>query len=86
MLLLLPLLTVTEPALLVSMSAGLAPTVNVCVGSVTLFLKAPPTPRPNPSNVPTSDTPEHRSTTMMNAIKQPSHGLPRLRGATAGPA
>ena len=86
MLLVLPLLTVTEPALLVSMSAGLAPTANVCAGSVTLFLKAPPMPTPNPSSVPMRDTPEQRSTIMMNAIKQPNHGLLRLLGATPGPA
>ncbi len=84
-LLALPLLTVTEPALLVSMSVGLALTVNIRAGSVTLFLKDPPIPRPNPSTVPTRDTPEQRTTMMMNAIKQPNHGPLRLRGATAGP-
>ena len=85
MLLVLPLLMVTEPALLVSMSAGLAPTANVCAGSVTLFLKAPPKPRPNPSSVPMKDPPEQRTRIMMKAIKQPNHGLLRLRGGTAGP-
>jgi hypothetical protein len=86
MLLALPLLTLIEPALLVSMSAGLWLTANVCVGSVTLFLKAPPMPRPNPSSVPMKDPPEQRTRMTMNAIKQPNHGLLRLRGPAAGPA
>jgi len=86
-LLALPLLTVTEPASLVSVStgAGFVLTVNVRAGSVTLFLKDPPIPRPNPSSVPTRDAPEQRSTMMMNAIKQPNHGPLLLRGATSGP-
>ncbi len=31
------------------------------------------------------DPPEQRTRIMMKAIKQPNHGLLRLRGGTAGP-
>ncbi len=87
MLLVLPLLTVIEPASLVRISAaGLPLTGNVRAGSVELFLKAPPTPKPNPRSVPTIANPPQRNRTTRNAIKQPNHGLVRLGGATAGPA
>ena len=86
-LLVLPRLIVTEPASLVSVStgAGSVLTVNVRAGSVTLFLKDPPIPRPNPSSDPMKDPPEQRTRMIMNAIKQPNHGPLLLRVATPGP-